>query len=180
MRTAVALPRRLQPHRCAGSAARATTCASLSICMRAVTPIHDRLYKLSVRQHTLMSDIRRPRRALATLPPARIRHGTSPQTPQQRVRSCKRGEHQPPGYVRAGPHAGRRLRARRDAYTRRTHAGHTHAPPPRAMPREARPDVATVGRLRPLPAAAADPLGHGSRRGARQRREATPEGKGFR
>ena len=44
----------------------------------------------------------------------------------------------------------------------------------------ARPDVATVGGLHPRRLAAADLLGAGGRRGACKRRQANPEGKGFR
>jgi len=58
---------------------------------------------------------------------------------------------------------GRRLRARREAYTRRTHAGHTHAPPPRTLLREPPRDVATVGGLHPRRPAAADLLEIGGR-----------------
>ena len=44
----------------------------------------------------------------------------------------------------------------------------------------ARPDVATVGGLHPRRLAAADLLEIGGRRGACKRRQANPEGKGFR
>ena len=64
------------------------------------------------------------------------------------------------------------------------HASDTRQPHARATarrtPREARTDVASLGSLRPVPPAEADPVGHGGGGGACLAAKARPEGKGFR
>lgn len=159
----------LRSHRFAEPPAGAATWASLSIRTWGGIPIRDRLYSLDDRQHTNRSDIRPPRRALATLAPARIRHGTSPQTPQQRVRPCKCGVPEPPRSGWTGRPSAGRLRARRDAHTRRTHPGHTRAVRPCASCRSLRRASRTSAscalgrRLRSIPSVMAAEEAHAER-----------------